>query len=74
MNFGQLPHDNPFVTIQLTSGSISRYLADYRCESNGTQHFSVTSLQANAYKMPLAAAQVYLKQVQAHWPLAQIVG
>ncbi|HDZ9489149.1 TPA: hypothetical protein RUZ72_003331 [Vibrio cholerae] len=65
---------NPSVTIQLTGGVLPRFLAHYSFTSNGVQNFLVTSVKSDAYKMPLAAAQVYLKQVQAHWPLAQIVG
>ncbi|RBM54071.1 hypothetical protein [Vibrio tarriae] len=65
---------NPSVTIQLTGGVLPRFLAHYSFTSNGVQNFSVTSVKSEAYKMPLTSAQVYLKQVQAHWPLAQIVG
>ncbi|ELJ8754959.1 hypothetical protein RUL06_001086 [Vibrio cholerae] len=65
---------NPSVTIQLTGGVLPRFLAYYRFSSDGVQHFSVTSVKSDAFQMPLADAQVYLKQVQAHWPLAQILG
>ncbi|MEF2520903.1 hypothetical protein V4D10_00750 [Vibrio mimicus] len=65
---------NFLVTIQLTGGAFPCFLAHYIFLSNGVQNFSVTAVKSNASKMPLAVAQVYLKQVQVHWPFAQIVG
>ncbi|OEE76392.1 hypothetical protein [Vibrio ordalii] len=63
---------NPFVTIQVASGSIPRFLS-YECLApNDKQFYSVTSIQSLAVKMPLVSAQAILPEVQRRWPLAQI--
>ncbi|EOX3453020.1 hypothetical protein ACPFUK_000142 [Vibrio cholerae] len=65
---------NPFVVIQLSSGFFPRFLQHKSSDSSGKHVFNITSDISLAHKMPLVTAQVYLKQVQVHWPLAQIVG
>lgn len=63
---------NPFVTIQLTSGALPRFLAHSGFDSDGSQRFSVTSVSTDAHKMPLPTANAILPKIKRNWPLAQI--
>ncbi|OFI67290.1 hypothetical protein [Vibrio cholerae] len=65
---------NPFVTIQLTSGALPRFLAHSGFDSDGSQRFTVTSVSTDAHKMPLPTAKAVLHKIKRDWPLSKIVG
>ncbi|MEW4477554.1 hypothetical protein [Vibrio cholerae] len=59
---------NPFVTIQLTSGVLPRFLHD----ESGQHVFHVTSDKKRAHQMPLPTAKAVLHKLKRDWPLAKI--
>ncbi|ENM5925932.1 hypothetical protein ILY70_001918 [Vibrio mimicus] len=63
---------NPFVTIQLTSGVLPRFLKFKGTDDSGQQIFYVTSDKSAAYSMPLPTAKAFLRKIKRDWPLARI--
>ncbi|ENM5770624.1 hypothetical protein V4V48_002307 [Vibrio mimicus] len=63
---------NPFVTIQLTSGALPRFLKLKSTDASGEHIFHVTTDKSAAHKMPLPTANALLRKIKRDWPMAQI--
>ncbi|EGQ8411730.1 hypothetical protein GTP43_15635 [Vibrio cholerae] len=63
---------NPFVTIQLTSGVLPRFLQFKSYDESGQHVFHVTSDKKRAHQMPLPTAKAVLNKLKRDWPLAKI--
>ncbi|WP_336943108.1 hypothetical protein [Vibrio cholerae] len=63
---------NPFVTIQLTSGVLPRFLQFKSYDESGQHVFHVTSDKKRAHQMPLPTAKAVLHKLKRDWPLAKI--